>query len=157
MNRTEILNSRIKTRTRSSEPRSTNIFGAPHSPTCWLFTLTFAIIFSLWEIGILMYANYTYAANRVPTVLEKYLNFGVSLKSPWKWICPWKVLEFRGPSLKFQLVVLDFLFCVFWTESLNGYSKLRGTRANFSQKKIRLASFAAAYKLDIFPVPLAHI
>ena len=71
---------------------------------------------------------------RVPTVLEKSLNFGFSLKSPWKWICPWKVLEFRGPSLKFQLIVLDFLFCVFWTESLNGYSKLRGTRANFSQK-----------------------
>ena len=86
----------------------------------------------------------------VPTVLEKSLNFGFSLKSPWKWICPWKVLEFRGPSLKFQLVVLDFLFCVFWTESLNGYSKLRGTRANFSPKKIRLASLAAAYKLKIF-------
>ena len=68
---------------------------------------------------------------RVPTVLEKSLNFGFSLKSPWKWICPWKVLEFRGPSLKFQLVVLDFLFCVFWTESFIGYSKLRGTRANF--------------------------
>ena len=49
---------------------------------------------------------------RVPTVLEKSLNFGFSLKSPWKWICPWKVFEFRGPSLKFQLVVLDFLFCV---------------------------------------------
>ena len=52
------------------------------------------------------------------------------------WICPWKVLEFRGPSLKFQLVVLDFLFSVFWTESLNGYSKLRGTRANFSTKNL---------------------
>ena len=76
---------------------------------------------------------------RVPTVLEKSLNFGFSLKSPWKWICPWKVLDFRGPSLKFQLVVLDFLFCVFLTESLNGYSKLRGTRANFSPK-IWLAS-----------------
>ena len=74
------------------------------------------------------------SVNRVPTVLEKTLNFGFSLKSPWKWICPWKVLEFRGPSLKFQLVVLDFLFCVFWTESLNGYSKLRGTRASFSTK-----------------------
>ena len=72
--------------------------------------------------------------SRVPTVLEKSLNFGFSLKSPWKWIFPWKVLEFRGPSLKFQLVVLDFLFCVFWTESLNGYSKLRGTRANFPPK-----------------------
>ena len=72
--------------------------------------------------------------NRVATVLEKSLNFGFSLKSPWKWICPWKVLEFSGPSLKFQLVVLDFLFCVFWTESLNGYSKLRGTRANFPPK-----------------------
>ena len=77
---------------------------------------------------------------RVPTVLEKSLNFGFSLKSPWKWICPWKVLEFRGPSLKFQLVVLDFLLCVFWTESLNGHSKLRGTRANFSPKN--LARFA---------------
>ena len=94
--------------------------------------------------------------NRVPTVLEKSLNFWFSLKSPWKWICPWKVLEFRGPSLKFQLVVLDFLFCVFWTESLNGYSKLRGTRANVSPK-IRLALLTAAYKLNIFPVPLAHI
>ena len=73
--------------------------------------------------------------NMVPTVLEKSLNFGFSLKSPWKWICPWKVLEFRGPSLNFQLEVLDFLFCVFWTESLNGYSKLRGTRANFPPKK----------------------
>ena len=72
---------------------------------------------------------------RVPTVLEKSLNFGFSLKSPWKWISPWKVLEFRVPSLKFQLVVLDFLFCVFWTESLNGYSKLRGTRDNFPPKK----------------------
>ena len=69
--------------------------------------------------------------------------FPQSLKSPWilgflekslKMNCPWKVLEFRIPSLKFQLVVLDFLFCVFWTESLNGYSKLRGTRANFSPK-----------------------
>ena len=75
---------------------------------------------------------------RVPTVLEKSLNFGFSLKSPWKWIHPWKVLEFRGPSLKFQVVVLDFLFCVFWTESLNGYSKLRGTRANFPPKKFVL-------------------
>ena len=93
---------------------------------------------------------------RVPTVLEKSLNFGFSLKSPWKWIFPWKVLEIRAPSLKFQLVVLDFLFCVFWTESLNGYSKLRGTRANFPQK-IRLASLAAAYNLNIFQVPLAHI
>ena len=81
---------------------------------------------------------------RVPTVLEKSLNFGFSLKSPWKWICPWKVLEIREPSLKFQLVVLEFLICVFWTESLNGYSKLRGTRANFSPK-IWLASLAAAY------------
>ena len=71
---------------------------------------------------------------RVPTVLEKSLNFGFSLKSSWKWICPWKVLEFRRPSLKFQLAVLDFLFCVFSTESLNGYSKLRGTRANFPPK-----------------------
>ena len=71
---------------------------------------------------------------RVPTVLEKSLNFGFSLKSPLKWICPWKVLQFRVPSLKFQLVVLDFLFCVFWTESLNGYSKLRGIRNNFPQK-----------------------
>ena len=75
------------------------------------------------------------AETRVPTVLEKSLNFGFSLKSPWKWICPWKVLEFRRPSLKFQLVVLDFLFCIFWTESLNGHSKWRGTRANFPQKK----------------------
>ena len=87
---------------------------------------------------------------RVPTVLEKSLNFGFSLQSHWKWICPWKVLEFRGPSLKFQLVVLDFLFCVFWTESLNGYSKFRGTRAKFSPK-IRLALLAAAYKFNIFP------
>ena len=77
---------------------------------------------------------------RVPTVLEKSLIFEFSLKSPWKWICPWKVLEFRGPSLKFQLVVLDFLFCVFWTESLNGYRKLRGTKANFPPKN--LARFA---------------
>ena len=91
-----------------------------------------------------------YRSYMVPTVLEKSLNFGFSLKSPWKWICPWKVLEFRGPSLKFQLVVLDFLFCIFWTESLNGYSKLRGTRANFPPK-ILLASLAAAYKLNIFP------
>ena len=82
----------------------------------------------------LPYKQYGPDINRVPTVLEKSLNFGFSLKSPWKWICPWKVLEFRGPSLKFQLVVLDFLFCVFWTESLNGCSKLRGTRANFPQK-----------------------
>ena len=93
---------------------------------------------------------------RVPTVLEKSLNFGFSLKSPWKWICPWKVLEYRGPSLKFQLVVLDFLFCVFLTKKLNGNSKLRGTRANFPPK-IWLASLAAAYKFNIFPVPLAHI
>ena len=71
---------------------------------------------------------------RVPAVLEKSLIFSFSLKSHWKWICPWKFLEFRGLSLQFQLVVLDFLFCVFWTESLNGYSKLRGARANFSQK-----------------------
>ena len=92
----------------------------------------------------------------VPTVLEKSLNFGFSLKSPWKWIYPWKVLEFRRPSLKFQLVVLDFLFCVFWTEILNGYSKLGGTRAKFPLK-IWIASLAAAYKLDILPVPLAHI
>ena len=70
----------------------------------------------------------------IPSGFPQSLNFGFSLKSPWKWICPWKVLEFRGPSLKFQLVVLDFLFCVFLTESLDGYSKLRGTRANFSQK-----------------------
>ena len=40
-----------------------------------------------------------------------------------------------------------------WTESLNGYSRLRGTRANFSIK-IRLALLTAAYKLNIFPVPL---
>ena len=98
--------------------------------------------------------------NRVPTVLEKSLNFGFFLKSPWKWMS----LNFRGPSLKFQLVVLDFLFCVFLTESLKGYSKslkgyskLRGTRSNFSPQKIRLSSLAAAYKLNIFPVPLAHV
>ena len=71
---------------------------------------------------------------RVPTVLEKSFNFRFSLKSPWKLICPWKVLQFRGPSLKFQFVILDFFSCVFWTESLNGYSKLRGTRANFPPK-----------------------
>ena len=93
---------------------------------------------------------------RVPTVLEKSLNFGFSLKSPWKWICPWKVLEFRGPSLKFQLVVLDFLFCVIWTESLNRYSKLRGTRANFPQKN--LARFArSSLQIKYFSSSLAHI
>ena len=102
------------------------------------------------------FQQHIFFLSRVPTVLEKSLNFWFSLKSPWKWICPWKVLEFRAPSLKFQLEVLDFLLCVFWTESLNGYSTLRGTRANFSPK-IRLASLAAAYKLNIFPVPLAHI
>ena len=93
-------------------------------------------IVSQYEIRIAIYRGFFFLLIklRVPTVLEKSLNFGFSLKSPWKWICPWKVLEFRGPSLKFQLVVLDFLFCVFWTESLNGYSKLRGTRANFSPK-----------------------
>ena len=84
-----------------------------------------------WRVSL-----YMVIIHRVPTVLEKSLNFGFFLKSPWKWICPWKVLEFREPSLKFQLVVLDFLFCVFWTESLNGYSKLRGTRANFPQKNL---------------------
>ena len=78
--------------------------------------------------------NFPFCTIRVPTVLEKSLNFGFSLKSLWKWICPWKVLEFRVPSLKFQLAVLDFLFYVFLTESLNGYSKLRGTRANFYPK-----------------------
>ena len=49
-------------------------------------------------------------------VLEKSLNLG---DLPWN----------------FKLVVLDFLFCIFWTESLNGHSKWRGTRANFPQKK----------------------
>ena len=33
MNRTEIRNSRIETRTVQCEPRSTDIFGAPHSPS----------------------------------------------------------------------------------------------------------------------------
>ena len=114
----------------------------------WKYTVSGIFSYMLWHIELTFY--------RVPTVLEKSLNLGFSLKSPWKWICPWKVLEFRGPSLKFQLVVLDFLFCVFWTESLNGYSKLRVTRAIFPPK-IRLASLAAVYKLNIFPVPLAHI
>ena len=76
--------------------------------------------------------------------------FPQSLKSPWILGFPWKVLEnefvlekslnLGGPSLKFQLVVLDLLFCVFRTESLNGYRKLRFTRANFSPKN--LARFA---------------
>ena len=105
-----------------------------------MLTNAYNRLIECWQVGVI---------NRVPTVLEKSLNFGFSLKSPWKWICPWKVLEFRGPSLKFQLVVLDFSFCVFWTESLNGYSKLRGTRANFSPK-IWLALLAAAYKLKYF-------
>ena len=75
--------------------------------------------------------------------------FPQSLKSPWIWGFPWKVLEnefvlekslnLGGPSLKFQLKVLDFLFCVFWTESLNGYSKLRGTRAIFPKNFARFA------------------
>ena len=105
---------------------------------CFLFSVTYlrSIMWRqsttcLWPF----WSSFLFSVTRVPTVLEKSLNFGFSLKSPWKWICPWKVLEFRGPSLKFQLVVLDFLFCVFWTESLNAYSKLRGTRANFPPKK----------------------
>ena len=65
----------------------------------------------------------------------------VTLLYPFDLQCyPWKVLEYWGPSLKFQLVVLDFLFCVFWTESMNKYSKLRGTRCNFPPKN--LAPFA---------------
>ena len=112
---------------------------------------------ALFEIYTWILCRFIPPLDRVPTVLEMSLNFWFSLKSPWRWICPWKVLEFREPSLKFQLVVLDFLFCVFWAESLNRYGKLRGTRANFPKKKIWLASLAAAYKLNIFPVPLAHI
>ena len=105
---------------------------------CFLFSVTY-LRSTMWRQSTTclwpFWSSFLFSVTRVPTVLEKSLNFGFSLKSPWKWICPWKVLEFRGPSLKFQLVVLDFLFCVFWTESLNAYSKLRGTRANFPPKK----------------------
>ena len=101
----------------------------------WTNTLTLAITFSSEEMG---------------PGFPQSLNFGFSLKSPWKWICPWKVLEFRGPSLKFQLVVLDFLFCVFLTKSLNRYSKLRVTRANSPPPQKQIASLAAAYNLNIF-------
>ena len=90
--------------------------------------------------------------------LRQLTGFPQSLKSPWilgfpwKRICPWKVLEFRGPSLKFQLVVLDFLFCVFWTERLKGYSKLRGTRANFPPK-ISARFARSSLQVKYFPVP----
>ena len=98
------------------------------------FLFTYLMIMShitQWENTIWVGSIYFYLVQS---------GFPQSLKSPWILGFPWKVLEneffleFRGPSLKFQLVVLDFLFFVFWTESLNGYSKLRGTRANFSPK-----------------------
>ena len=101
------------------------------------------------KFALLLHVPFSFTKLDVSTFYAPGLNdqvhilsgFPQSLKSPWilsfpwKWIFPWKVLEFRGPSLKFQLVVLDFLFFVFWTESLNGYSKFRGTRADFSPKK----------------------
>ena len=49
-------------------------------------------------------------------------------------------------------------FCVFWTESLNGYSKLKGTyKSQFSPKKFGSLRSQQLTKLSIFPVPLAHI
>ena len=91
-----------------------------------------------WKLNGYIHCNAYLKVKPIASVTQWKLHTGLpqSLKRPWilgfpwKWICPWKVLEFIGPSLKFQLVVLDFLFCVFWNESLNGYSKLRGTRAN---------------------------
>ena len=80
----------------------------------------------------------------VPTVLKKSLNFGFSLKSPWKWICPWKVLEFRGPSLKFHLVVLDFLFWGFWTESLEWMNTANKEVQEPNFKKKNSARFACS-------------
>ena len=94
---------------------------------------------------------------RVPTVLEKSLNVGFSLKSPWKWICPWKVLEFRGTFLELSIgspwfLVLCILNLMFeWIQQIKRY------KSQFFPKKIWHASLAAAYKLNIFPVPLADI
>ena len=105
--------------------------------------------------------------SNLPSFFKGVPGFPQSLKSPWILGFPWKVLEkwfVLEKSLNlgdlpwnFQLVVLDFLFCVFWTESSNGYSKLRGTRANFSPQNSARFARSAAYKLNIFPVPHAHI
>ena len=85
--------------------------------------------------------------NKMAALTSDWLRpgFPQSLKSPWILGFPWKVLENEFVLEKslnlgdlpwnFKLVVLDFLFCIFWTESLNGHSKWRGTRANFPQKK----------------------
>ena len=109
--------------------------------TWWFVSLTY--ISCLSDYGQEEMVKSIFTVPRFPQSLKSPWILGFPWKSPWKWICPWKVLEFRVPSLKFQLVVLDhvdFLFCVFWIESLNGYSKSRGTRANFLPKN--LARFA---------------
>ena len=82
---------------------------------------------------------------RVPTVLENSLTwyFWFSLKTPWK------VLEFRWPSLKFQLVVLESLILCILNWKFEWIQRIKGYKSQFF-KKFRLASLAAAYKLIIF-------
>ena len=90
--------------------------------------------------------------------------FPQSLKSPWILGFPWKVLE-NEFILEKSLNLGDlpwnsigspwFLVLCILNWKLNGYSKLRGTRANFSHKN--LARFArSSLQVNIFPVPLAH-
>ena len=90
----------------------------------------------------------TYRRNFISNLPDTHsTGFSQSLKTPWilgfpwKWICPWKVLEFRWPDLKFKLAVLEFfVLCILnWNfEWIHGYSELKGTRASFSKKKIGL-------------------
>ena len=72
---------------------------------------------------------------RVPTVLEKSWNFGF----PWKVLENEFVLE-KSLNLGFFLEISSGRPWFLVLCSLNGYSKLRGTRANFSLKN--LARFA---------------
>ena len=84
----------------------------------------------------------SFSYHMVPTVLENSLNFGFSLNTPWKQICPWKVLEYGGPSLKFQFVVLEFF--VLCTCILNWkfewIQQMKRHKSQFFQK--HLARFA---------------
>ena len=68
-----------------------------------------------------------------------YKGFPNSSKTPWSLHSPVKLIEneivlekyfnLRDLPWNFKWLSLNFWFCVFWTESLNGYCQIRGKDA----------------------------
>ena len=119
----------------------------------------FVTLFVLWKFQLLLVTMFlTSRKLKVPTVLEKSLNFWFSLKSPWIFGFPWKVLEnefvleFRGHSLKFQLVVLDFLFCFILKWKFEWIQQIKRYKSQFPlppQKKNKIGLALARSSLQV--------